>query len=175
VLGTLEKAREDLIELVQADFEARFPGVLLVHDNAPVNWNNLPDYYVEFEIEFDDGEIIGVGNTPPTRVYGCIHISAHRREGLGTRKSLEALDWFADKLNFRQTDFLELKNPRPDGKSSVKGWHSRHLSIPFISRPIRSWANPPVPELPPAIAWIFTNGAWDDSGTWNDNVAWSDT
>lgn len=135
----LDDIRAALIEHVKAPFEAAFPGVPLVFDNAPFDWGNPPERFVEVELEFYGGSQIGMNVAPRTRSHGYAYFTVHTREGFGSKWTLQALGWL-----LKRTEYAVLagsgfrvvfKEADPEGSSSTKGWYSQTGKVMFRADP----------------------------------------
>jgi hypothetical protein len=132
--------RDTLVSLVYSDFLDAFPGVPLVTDNAPFDWNSPPEKFVEFEVRNYGGMQIGASATPRTRYRGYAYITAYCRIGLGSRPALELLDWFNAALAYKTAAVpglrLHLEEPDPAGSQSLKGWYTEQLKVSFYADPV---------------------------------------
>lgn len=129
----LSQIRELLINMVELPFQAAFPGIACVFDNQAFNWNDPPDRFVQFEIQFMDGDQIGASSSPRTRFKGFVYVTANARLGLGSKVTLQELEWFADALKYQSPGPVRLQAPRPTGSAEVKGWYSESLKVDFYA------------------------------------------
>jgi hypothetical protein len=136
----LETIREALVQAVHADFAAAFPGVPLVHDNAPFNWAEPPDRFVSYEVEFTAGRQIAVAGDPKTRYHGFVYITAYLRDGLGTKWCSQVLKWF-DKPNLAYRVLsatgtsINLEALDTTGSSKAKGFRCEHAKVSWRANP----------------------------------------
>jgi|SRR6185312_7184592 len=134
-MGQQTSAREALVALVGAPFAAAYPGVPLVHDNSPFDWNNPPPLFVRFEVQFYGGDQVGASFTPRSRLRGVVYATAYAREGAGTREPKALLDWFAQRLRFARAAPVNLQAERPAGSAEVRGYYTEQIGIPFYTDP----------------------------------------
>jgi hypothetical protein len=128
--------RKDIVAFVDADFRADNPSLQLVHDNAPFDWNNPPERFVEFEIGFYDAEQVSLGAQPRTRERGWVYVTAYGRAGTGTNELLAALGWFREKLKYANVAGTQFEVARPVGTGTPKrGWFTQGLKVEFTTAP----------------------------------------
>ncbi len=132
---TLTDVRDAIVTRTIDGYSAVFPDIPLVFENTPFDYNNPPEMFTEVEIEFHDGNQIGVAVNPKTRYAGCVYVTVTTREGKGTRAALAVLDWMASHLGYYQTLRLHLLEPKPRKSSAPKGWNSQGLKVEFYSNP----------------------------------------
>lgn len=136
----LKAIRDALIAAVDADFAVDYPGVPLVHDNAPFDWASLPDRFVVFEVEFAKGEQIGVSGDPATRHHGFVYLTAYIRNGKGAGWALNALSWFdKPKLAYQVLSgtgvSINLQALDPIGHSELKGFYIERAKVAWRANP----------------------------------------
>lgn len=129
------QTREELITAVKIPFAAAFPGVALVFDNAPFDWNNPPERYVCFEIEEVDGGPIGMRAQPKTRTSGFVYVEAHIKLGLGSKWCAQIRDWFAETLQYKTFGRAQVQEAKSDGKTETKGYYIESLKLPYYVDP----------------------------------------
>lgn len=127
--------REDIITAVKAPFEAAFPGVAIVFDNAPFDWNAPPDRYVCVELSTQYGRTIGMRAEPKTRISGFIYVEAHSRAGLGSKWGTTVHDWFASTLEYKRKGVAQIQHGEPDGNTTSKGFYIQSLKLYFYADP----------------------------------------
>lgn len=127
--------RDAIVTAVSGPFEAAFPGVAIVYNNGPFDWNNPPAEFVEFEVEFYAGKQIGMSSTPKTRLSGYVYVSARKRDGTGHRTALQTLDWFSATLGYAILGRIQFQAPDPDGTATPPGWYIERLKIAFFADP----------------------------------------
>lgn len=128
-----ESYRLAIVTLVDAAFKAAYPTIPVVYANAPFDWNNPPERFVEFEIAFYDGRQIGVAANPKTRTHGFVYVTVHARRGLGTKRCLEILGWFAGALGYQNAGAVHLQAPQPVGMNENDEWYSEEFKVPFYA------------------------------------------
>lgn len=127
--------REDIITAVKAPFEAAFPGIALVFDNAPFDWNSPPDRYICVEVEMHHGRTIGMRAEPKTRLSGFVYVEAHSRAGLGSKWGLQVHDWITDTLQYKRKGLAQIQHAEPDGSTPAKGFYIQSLKLYFYADP----------------------------------------
>jgi hypothetical protein len=127
--------RDSIVTAVNAVYPAAYPAVPIVYDNAPFDWNNPPERFVEFEIKFYDGQQIGAAAAPKTRLAGMVYVSVYSRMGTGSRVSLQALDWFQGLLEYSRAGAAQFQGWKPDGTSERKDWFISQGKVPFYADP----------------------------------------
>lgn len=127
--------RNAIVALVQPAFVAGYPGLVLVHDNAPFDWNSPPAEFVQFEIKFNDGEQIGLAFEPKTRYTGFVYVTTFARSGVGSQRALGILDFFANLLKYAYVGPVQFHEPRPGGSKTVKSYYTEQLKVGFLSAP----------------------------------------
>lgn len=131
-----DTVRKAIVSFVDADFRAAHPDLKLVHDNGPFDWNNPPERFVEFEVEFYDAEQVGVAVNPRTRERGWVYVTAYGRSGTGTNELLSALSWFREKLGYATLTGVQFEVVRPVGTGAPKrGWFTQGLKVEFTTNP----------------------------------------
>lgn len=128
-----DQIRELLIADVKDPWATAYPNVRLVFDNEPFDWDNLPERFVLFEVEFYDGNQIGMAAAPRTRYAGMVYVSAQARVGLGSKICLQHGDWFGQRLKYRSLGPIRLQAPVPAGSDTFKGYYYEDLKIPFYA------------------------------------------
>lgn len=124
-----------LVSAINTAFTEVYPQSKIVFDNNPFDWNNAPPLFAEVEIDFNNGEQVNLSVTPSTRLYGYVYVSVHARTGTGNQEALQMLDLFLRELKYARIGTANLQEPKPDGTSSPKGWHVRHLKVEFHTDP----------------------------------------
>ena len=130
-----ESIRQSVISSIKAPFEAAFPGVAVVYDNAPFNFDSPPDFYVEFEVKFYGGQQIGMSAAPRTRVSGFVYVTATARRGTGVKRVQQALDWFASNLEYKSFGGVLLQAAEPDGDGGNQAWYTESVKVGFYKDP----------------------------------------
>ena len=125
--------RDALVAFVDTDFQAAFPTIPLVHDNAPFDWNNPPASFVTFEVQFYFGAQADISANPKTRYRGFVYVTAYGRTNTGSRSLLVMLDWFSANLKYAYVAPVHLQAPEPAGSQDVKGWYTQQLKVPFYT------------------------------------------
>lgn len=131
-----DQIRRDITQIVVPAFSQQYPDFSLVCENEPFNWDNPPQRFVEFEVEFQHGSQVGASANPKTRYAGYVYICVHVREGVGSTGANEVLAWFAQTLGYRRAGLAQLGSPIPDGNSKPSGWYLLDLKVPFYSSPV---------------------------------------
>jgi len=119
--------------LVDPGFEVANPGVILVLENQPFDWDNPPQRFVEFEVKLYSGHQIGMSNKPGTRLSGYVYACAYAKLGTGTLDSLRALEWIADLLKYRSVSGVQFQAPEVTDSKPFKGWQTTDLKVAFHS------------------------------------------
>ncbi len=127
----LQAIRDSIVGLVSSAFPAAHPGIEIYYDNQAVDWNNLGDVFVTFEIKFYAGDQIGMAASPKTRYAGYVYVCLYTRDGLGSRAGLGVLEWFASTLGYASPGAVRLQAPEPDGTDRSGGWFSQDLKVQF--------------------------------------------
>lgn len=127
--------RAGLITAVKAPWEAAFPGEPIVFDNEPFNWDDPPERFSVFEINFYGASQIGLSADPKTRTRGYVYFTSYIRRGLGSAIPVMRIGWMADLLKYRTIAGLQLQEPEPDGGRPPQRWHTEGLKIGFFSAP----------------------------------------
>ena len=128
-----EAIRDALVAYVYDDWKTANPGIPLVTDNAPFDWNALPDKFVLFEISWAGGDQIGISPNPATRLRGHVYVTAYQRAGTGSKAALGILGWFAAKLKYQHIGLANLQAPEPRDIPSRAGFHMEQLAFYFYS------------------------------------------
>lgn len=136
----LKEIRALVVERLNAPFQAQFPGVKLVFDNAPFDWNALPERFVTCELKFYGGNQIGAQAEPRTRYTGYVYITAYAREGTGSSACLDMVEWLGSQLAYvvlsNSTAKVVMKEAEPVGSDTEKGWYLEQLKVPFFADPV---------------------------------------
>lgn len=130
-----EAIRDAIVTHLSADYLVAYPSLPIAYPNAPFDWGQLPEQFVEVDIEFQGGGQVGMAAVPKRRVSGHVYVSVHRRIGTGTKAALGVIDWFSNKLKFAHVGAVQLEAPEPDGNEKLKGFHIEHLKVCFYSDP----------------------------------------
>lgn len=120
--------------LVHSGFLLAHPGVPLVFDNAPFDWNKPPKQFVTLEVRLYGGDQIGVSSTPRTRHSGFVYATTYAKEGVGSLGSLQVLETLSGLLGYSNAGPVRLQAPEVvSGASSPKGWDTTHLKVAFYA------------------------------------------
>lgn len=129
------EVRDTIIGLINTAYPGAFPGVPIVYDNTPFDWNKPPPRFVEVEVAFYGGRQIGISDNPKTRLSGYVYISAFLRYGLGSKSSLQVLDWFTAQLEYARPGRIQFQACEPDGTRDRNGYFVECLKLPFFADP----------------------------------------
>lgn len=131
----LADIRDLIVAQVSPAYKLQFPTIPIAFDNGPFEWNKLPPQYVDFTIEFYDGNQIGMSESPRTRISGYVYVAAFTRHGLGSKKALQVLDWFINRLQYYRNAGLQFQEVKPDGSGNQNGYAVEKIKVPFYSDP----------------------------------------
>ena len=131
--------RDAIVTLVEAPYLMAFPAVPLVIGNSPFNWNDPPNLFATFEVEFNRGERISLGGPLKTRVHGYAYVTTRSAPGTGERAALGVLDWFSTQLGeailtapgYR----IVLQAPQPGPGPAWAGWSAQEVKFRFTADP----------------------------------------
>lgn len=124
--------RQEIVSHVNAAFVAQFPGVPIVYDNQPFDWNNPPETFVEFEVKFYGGHQISMSATPKTRHTGYVYATVYGKVGSGNKLILEIIDWMSSHLGYAQLANTSISAPESDDLSGpVKNWYAEAVKFSF--------------------------------------------
>ena len=129
----LNTIRQEITALVATPFAAAYPGIPLVTDNAPFDWNAPPPFFVTLEVKFYSGNQISMSANPKTRYKGYVYVTTYAKEGTGSATSLNALSWFATNLGYKRTTSVQIEAPEPSGMGSPKGWFTEESKFYFYA------------------------------------------
>lgn len=130
------QAQDAIVAQLDALLKAELPDLVVVFYNQPFNHANPPDLYAEVEVDFQGSQKVGLGTLSSTRYRGHVYVDVHSREGSGSRRAREVVDWFASKLEFSKLGPVQFEEPLPDGNRDGKGWVSLGLKLPFFTDPM---------------------------------------
>ena len=118
---------------IDAPFVAANPTVPIVYENGAIDWNNPAPLFVECEVEFYDGDPIGMSADPRTRLHGCVYVTTYARAGKGSRASRALLVWFSNHLKYQNIGAARLQAPVPDGSDKRKDWFCLSMKLGFYA------------------------------------------
>lgn len=131
--------RDAIVALVEAPYLLAFPAVPLVIGNSPFNWNDPPNLFATFEVEFNWGKRISLGGPLKTRVYGYAYVTTRAAPGTGERAALSVLDWFSTQLGEAILTAPEyrvvLRAPQPGPGPAWAGWSVQEVKFSFTADP----------------------------------------
>lgn len=129
---TILAIRDTIVTYFDPLFLLANPGVQVVYDNGPFDYNNPPDTYLELSIEISDGQqMSAVGENPPTRYYGTVYATVTCREGTGVRNAMSILDSVIALLKYQSLPGCQLLAPRPTAQATSRGWYSMGVKFPL--------------------------------------------
>lgn len=128
--------KESVISFVVSDFQTDHPTQPpLVVDNAPFDWASPPELFTAMEIQFLNGEQVGVVSQPKTRLFGVVYVQCYARQGTGWKRASQTIDWFADKFKYGRVGTVLFQEPKPLPGMPYKGYQIEQLKVPFFSDP----------------------------------------
>jgi hypothetical protein len=127
-----ETIQKEIVTWFDAAYRAQYPAVPIVYENAPFDWNNLPDTFTEFEVRFYTGQQINLG-APKTRYGGYVYVTVWTKEGKGTLPTKKILDWVDDRLGYKRLTYTQIEAPEPDEGSPNKGWYIEGSKFRFYA------------------------------------------
>jgi hypothetical protein len=127
-----DDVRQSIVGLLATNFSAAHPGVAIVFDNGPFEWNNPPATFVHVELEWVDGDQLFLALRPKTRYRGSVQVTVYAKTGTGTKASLNLLGWFANILEYQNAGRARLQHAKLDpAPESAKGWARQSLCVGF--------------------------------------------
>lgn len=129
---TREEIRGVIVDLVEARAASWSAWPLLIeYDNRlVVDLKTQQDPYLCIDIAYISGEQVDLAGTDH-RVYGQVHVMAAIREGGGTAKANQLLDFFVPALHMKASGGLRLWGSKPVSKQPHLNWVYYPVIIPF--------------------------------------------
>ena len=130
---SLDLARQNLVTAVEAALVGMPGGVPIVeYDNrVVVNTQTQVDPYLMVNVVFFDGWQADLSNSPIQRILGQLHIVAVAKEGDGSTKPLQMLDYLYPQLQRKAFGIVKTDTVKPVKMKPHLGWCGYPVIIPF--------------------------------------------